>query len=122
MTFAPESKKIEALYSSIDDLFDSGQINDATYQFAADIIQLIDPNEQDYDVVEYAKELAEASIEDLRDFQRERIEEWVEEDAEEAAERFDFGDSRIYEDLQALVAATDFAYVKNVLLKMYLTD
>ena len=38
---------------------DAGQINDATYQFAADIIQLIDPDEQDYDVVGHAKELAE---------------------------------------------------------------
>lgn len=114
------SPKIESLYSEIDGLFDAGQINDATYQFAADIIQLIDPDEQDYDVVEYAKELAEASIEDLIDFQRERIEEWFEEDAEEAAERFEFGDSQIHEDLQALLSATDFTYIKNILLPMYL--
>ena len=114
------SPKIESLYSEIDSFFDSGQINDATYQFAADIIQLIDPDEQDYDVVAYAKELAEASIEDLRDFQKERVEEWVEEDAEEAAERFEFGSSQVYEDLQALLAATDFTYIKNILLPMYL--
>ena len=117
---ASTPSKIEAIYSVIDDLFDSGQINDATYQFAADIIQLIDPDEEDYDVVAYAKELAEASIEDLRDFQKERVEEWVEEDAEEAAERFEFGSSQVYEDLQALLAATDFTYIKNILLPMYL--
>ena len=116
---SPSSPKIESLYSEIDSFFDSGQINDATYQFAADIIQLIDPDEQDYDVVAYAR-LAEASIEDLRDFQKERIEEWVEEDAAEAAERFEFGDSQIYEDMQSLIAATDFAYIKNILLPMYL--
>ena len=117
---ASTPSKIEAIYSVIDDLFDSGQINDATYQFAADIIQLIDPDEQDYDVVAYAKELAEASIEDLRDFQKERIEEWVEEDAAAAAERFEFGSSQVYEDLQVLLAATDFTYIKNILLPMYL--
>ena len=111
--------KIESLYSAIDGLFDAGQINDATYQFAADIIQLIDPDEQDYDVVGHAKELAESSIDELRDFQK-NIEEWVEEDAEEAAERFQFGASQNYVDLQALLAATDFSYVKNVLLPMYL--
>lgn len=114
------SSKIESLYSAIDGLFDAGQINDATYQFAADIIQLIDPDEQDYDVVGHAKELAESSIDELRDFQKERIEEWVEEDAEEAAERFQFGASQNYVDLQALLAATDFAYIKDVLLPLYL--
>ena len=67
---SPSSPKIESLYSEIDSFFDSGQINDATYQFAADIIQLIDPDEQDYDVVEYAKELSAASIEDLKTSKR----------------------------------------------------
>ena len=40
---------------------------------------------------------------------------------EEAAERFEFGSAQIYGDLQALLAATDFAYIRNVLLPLYLS-
>ena len=41
------SSKIDSLYAAIDSLFDAGQISDGTYQFAADLIQDLDTDEQD---------------------------------------------------------------------------
>ena len=67
------------------------------------------------------KAIAEAEKADKAKF-KEEAEAKEKKDAEEAAERFDFGDSRIYEDLQSLIAATDFGHIKNVLLKTYLMD
>ena len=111
--------KIESLYSAIDGLFDAGQINDATYQFAADIIQLIDPDEQDYDVVGHAKELAESSIDELRDFQKERIEEWVEEDAEELPNDFNLALPKIMLICKRFLLLQT-SLLLNVLLPLYL--
>lgn len=114
------SSKIDSLYAAIDSLFDAGQISDGTYQFAADLIQDLDPDEQDYDVDAHAQELVAMSIEELKSFREEDIKSWQEESPEDCASRFEFGEDQIYRDLESLISATDFKFIKSKILLMYL--
>ena len=113
------SSKIDSLYGAIDSLFDAGQISEGTYQFASDLIQYLDPDEQDYDVVAHAQELVAMSIEELKNFREEDIKSWQEESPEDCAIRFEFGEDQIYRDLESLISPTDFAFIRNKFLPMY---
>ena len=111
---------IQKLYAEIDSSYDAGSLGTATYQFAADIIQLLDPDEQDFDVVAHAKELQGMSIEELREFRREDLEEWEREEPGALARRFEVGDGQTFSSLDQLIECTDFSYIKKDLLAMYL--
>jgi len=113
---------IQRLYAEIDSSLDAGSLGSATYQFAADVIQLLDPDEQDFDVVEHAKELQGMSIEELREFRREDLEEWEREEPGALARRFEVGDGQTFSSLDQLIECTDFSYIKEDLLAMYLGE
>lgn len=114
------SKKIANLYAVIDNAFDGGELSVGTYQFAADIIQLLDPDEQDFDVVAHAQELAAMTTEELRAFRKEDLELWEEESPGTLSRRFEVGEDQIYKNLEALLASLDFTFIKSELLAMYL--
>ena len=114
------SERIAALYTFIDGAFDAGEIGDGTYQFAADLIQLLDPDEQDFDVVAHAKELYAMSANELREFRREDLELWEQESPGTLARRFEVGEGNLFANLDELIVQTDFAYVRNQILPVYL--
>ena len=60
------------------------------------------------------------SIEELKNFREEDIKSRQEESPEDCASRFEFGEDQIYRDLEPLILATDFAFIKSRLLPMYL--
>ena len=113
------SERIAALYTFIDGAFDAGEMGEGTYQFAADLIQLLDPDEQDFDVVAHAKELRAMSIQELKEFRREDLELWEEESPGTLSRRFEVGEGKLFNDLDALMESTDFSFVKNELLTRY---
>ena len=116
------SEHIQRLYSEIDSCFNSGGLGDATYQFAADIIQLLDPDEQDFDVIKRAKELNAMSEQELSKLREEDLREWENEDPGILEERFNIGENQLFSSLQVLLNCTDFKYIKDDLLPMYLGD
>ena len=116
------STHIQRLYTEIDSAYDAGSLGSATYQFAADVIQVLDPDEQDYDVIAYAKELHNMSIEALTEFRREDIKEWEREEPGVLSRRFEVGDGLTFSSLSQLIECTDFSYIKDELLAMYLGE
>lgn len=113
---------IQRLYAEIDSLYDAGSLGSATYQFAADVIQLLDPDEQDFDVVAHAKKLQGMSIEELTEFRREDLEEWERDEPGVLSRRFEVGDGLSFSSLSQLIQCTDFSYIKEDLLAMYLGE
>ena len=114
--------RIQRLYAEIDRSYDAGSLGSATYQFAADVIQLLDPDEQDFDVVAHAKELQGMSIEELTEFRREDLEEWERDEPGVLSRRFEVGDGLSFSSLSQLIQCTDFSYIKEDLLAMYLGE
>ena len=114
--------RIQRLYAEIDSSYDAGSLGSATYQFAADVIQLLDPDEQDFDVVAHAKELQGMSIEELTEFRREDLEEWERDEPGVLSRRFEVGDGLSFSSLSQLIQCTDFSYIKEDLLAMYLGE
>ena len=108
------------LYTEIDSCFNAGGLGDATYQFAADIIQLLDPDEQDFDVINRAKELQAMSEKELSKFREEDLKEWESEDPGILEARFNVGENQMFSTLEVLLDCTDFKYIKDDLLPMYL--
>ena len=116
------SARIQALYDEIDSCFNAGGLGDATYQFAADIIQLLDPDEQDFDVEVRARELQQMSLDELAKLREDDIREWEEDDPGVLAERFSVGQGLTFLTLKVLIECTDFKYIKEELLPMYLGE
>ena len=120
--FRMNTERIQILYTEIDSCFNAGGLGDATYQFAADIIQLLDPDEQDFDVIKRAKELQAMSEKELSKFREEDLKEWESEDPGILEARFNVGENQMFSTLEVLLDCTDFKYIKDELLPMYLGD
>ena len=117
-----DSAHIQDIYDEIDSCFNAGGLGDATYQFAADIIQLLDPDEQDFDVEARARELKQMSLEELARLREDDIREWEEDDPGVLVERFRVGQGSTFSTLKMLIECTDFKYIKEELLPMYLGE
>ena len=116
------TEKIQKLYDEIDSCFNAGGLGDATYQFAADIIQLLDPDEQDFDVVKHAQELHAMTEQELYKLREDDLKEWEDEEPGTLEARFNVGASQQFSSLKALLDCTDFKYIKDELLPMYLGE
>ena len=109
---------VHPAYEYIDRAFDADEISEATYQCAADLLQVCDADEQEMDTTEIISEFCGMTSEELEKHRREDVNAWQEDlSKEEFVERFNVGNGMAYESQEILFAATDFDFVLTTLKK-----
>lgn len=106
----------DEVYKFIDSAYEQGEINDATYQCAADIINDCDPEEQE---AEFAAEMlhgiCELSLDEFRERRTEEIACFKEElTSEKFFERFEIGS--LYKSEEHVINSTDWTFIVSRLL------
>lgn len=106
----------DEVYKFIDSANEQGQINDATYQCAADIINDCDPEKQvDEFAVEMLHEICELTLDELRERRREEIACFKEGlTSEQFCERFEIGS--LYKSEEHVISSTDWSFIVSKLL------
>jgi len=107
---------IDEAYEMIDNALEEDEINSSTYQCAADIIQLCDPEEQEIEPArETLKELLEMTLNELREWRKQDIGDFKEGlTVEEFSERFDIGG--LYSSEEEVIDSTDWNFFVTRLL------
>lgn len=106
----------DEVYKFIDSAHEQGEINDATYQCAADIINDCDPGEQEAEfATEMLHELCELTLDELRERRTEEIACFKEElTSEEFFKRFEIGS--LYKSEEHVINSTDWTFIVSRLL------
>ena len=118
----PQLTLTEAL-AHIDDLFDQELLGDATYQFAADVIELCFEEQvgcpiaaasarEEFRAIKTADELAEWRRADVKQWQEEDL------DEQEFAERFQVGPGQSFGCTEQLLSCTDYEFVLKLLTQI----
>lgn len=104
------------VYKFIDSAHEQGEINDATYQCAADIIEDCDPESQEAQyAVEMLRELCELTLDELRERRKKEIAFFREDlTSEEFCERFEIGS--LYKSEEHVINSTDWTFIVSRLL------
>ena len=110
-------------HAQIDDLFDQGELEDATYQCAADVIGLCFEEEVGCPIAAAsAREEFRAitTADELAAWRRADVKQWQEEDLDEQefAERFDIGVGKSYGCIEGMLSCTDFEFVLQLIAQI----
>ena len=107
---------IDEIYDAIDTSFADDEINDSTYQCAADILQVCDPEEQETEqAFDTLKELCEMPPSELKEWRKQDIADYKDGlTAEKFCERFKIGS--IYSSEEQVLDSTDWSYLITRLL------
>ena len=116
----PKKINLDLAFHIIDDLWDEHQLGHGTYQCAADIIQLLDvDNDPDG---EFLEEIVAMSEEQLAEWRRQEVVEWKYDlTLEKWAERFEVGEDKAFKSIDQLMQCTDWKFILTELLPSVVT-